>query len=378
MEKIAGLDPKKILPELYKKNLELYTERLRIQEIINQIAEVVFAVDGNYKITLFNKVAKDVFEISEELAIGKKADDVVKIFLEGLPLLSSKYAFIKESKQPVFFGKTVTTKDKTGKISYYRLNYSHVDFEDLSKECVVTLTNITNEVMEDRRKDEFISITGHELKTPVAIVKNNLWMFKYLLGKDFSLNLRQKELLDGSFEELIHLNKLITDLLDLSRIAQNRLLLNVTNCNLDLVLKDIYQAFLPTAQKKGLQFKVLAKSVGLVKADKERIYEVFENLLSNAFKYTEKGFIKISSSVGKNMVKVSISDSGAGIAEKDFSKMFTKFGRGSEGLKVHENGASTGLGLYVTKNLVQAMGGEIGFKSVASKGSTFWLTLKRA
>ena len=114
--------------------------------------------------------------------------------------------------------------------------------------------------------------------------------------------------------------------------------------------------------------------------DKERFIESLENLIGNAIKYTTEGKVTLKFETKDNDYKISVTDSGPGIPSKDYPKIFTKFGRASEGLKLEgaTSGNSTGLGLYITKNYIESMKGKIGFESKVGTGTTFWFAIPKA
>ncbi len=227
----------------------------------------------------------------------------------------------------------------------------------------------------DKRKDDFISVVSHELKTPISIAKNNLWMFKNKYGTQITNE--ELHYLKSLEHGLYRMQKIVDNMLDLSRIQDNRLELEVADYDLyDLTLQSV-RSFREQADKKGLELIYPKKLVAPIETDGARLQEVIENLISNAIKYTEKGSVAVLIDDHGDSYVISVVDTGPGISDHDKVKIFTKFGQASEGLKLSKSGESTGLGLYVAKNFIRQMGGEIGFDSEIEKGSIFWIKIPK-
>jgi len=368
-----------ITKALYANNFELETERSRIQNILINVSEIIFAVDQDFKVTIFNKRAEEVFGKSHEEIKGKFASAYVKISDDDTKKELSPPDYTFHDKQIFIPRVKILAKGHEGE--YYRLSSSLIEAEDKSrKEAVIILSNITAEVELDKQKDEFISVASHELKTPISIVTNNLWMFKHISKKKFS---KREERFLGEMEEgLARLQKIVNNLLDISRIEHGTLTLNFESIN-------IYEEFLKTADNfeesaaaKNLKFKYPNKGKpieAMATIDKERYIESLENFIGNAIKYTNQGSITLKFEDIGASYKISITNTGPGIPSKDYPKIFTKFGRASEGLKLDgaTSGNSTGLGLYITKNYVNSMKGEVGFDSKIGVGTTFWFTIPK-
>lgn len=375
---------KKIAKELYLKNFELYKERKRLHEILTQVAEVIFAVDQNYKVTLFNASAYELFNLKKGKVIGKDADKVLNLVIEGKKQkkFSVKDFCFKKNVNEAFSKMgyenpvPIVYKKSEDEGVFLKLNFTNIEIagESSQKECVVSLSNITNEVAIDKQKDEFISIASHELKTPITIIKTNFWMFKYLTKEKLNeeVNKYIKEMDYG----ISRLSKIINNLLDISRIEQGRFVMEFTSFNLNELILESIENFKPVAEQKQLKLIYKnSKPIGNVYLDKERVREVIDNFISNAIKYTEKGGIALNAAQLKDEIKITVVDTGPGIETKDINRLFKKFSRAKEGLKQQNPGASTGLGLYISKRIVEEMGGQVGVNSVIGKGSSFWFSL---
>ncbi|MBP7860024.1 hypothetical protein KA001_03640 [Patescibacteria group bacterium] len=368
---------KNVASELYKKNLELNFEHSRLEDILLQVAESIISINNKNKITIFNTSAENTFEIKKDRALNKDADSLIKMYSNK----TQKQVFFKDfifkdysilSKKSI---DNVVFKKSDGSEVYLKLNYRNIIFDKDNKECVVSFTNITHEIEVDKLKDEFISIASHELKTPIIIIKNNLFMFNFSF-KD-KLSEYQVHLQNEIEKGLVRLSRVVNNLLDISRIEQGRFVLDLKEQNIDEIIEGVYTQFLDLCREKKLKLILSPEKIGNATVDKERLIEVINNLLSNALKYTETGGIRISKKQEKNDIKILITDTGPGIASTDLPKLFKKFGRAKEGLKREEAGASTGLGLYITKKIIEEMGGEVGVKSVVGKGSVFYFTLPK-
>lgn len=368
---------KQIAQELYINNLELNKERKRIQEVLFQVAEIVFSIDQKFKIVVFNSSAEIAFNISKENAIGRHADEIINLISRknSQPIKVKDYAFVNKDKVRQNLGDPIIVKREADEDSYYKLNFNNILINSDVKECVISLSDITDEIELDKEKDEFISIASHELKTPVTIIKTNLWMFEHTLSTELTES--QKRLLGETDEGIKRLSKIVSNLLDISRVEQGRLVIEKKKVDINQLVDEVTTSYKELLKKKKLKLLFSKTRIKEVLTDRDKIIEILDNLISNGIKYTKRGHIKIAISSTRKEIKLSVSDTGPGIAKKDYPRLFQKFGRGNAGLKQQVLGASTGLGLYISKRIIEELGGKIGFTSELGKGSTFWFTIPK-
>lgn len=228
----------------------------------------------------------------------------------------------------------------------------------------------------DEMKDEFISMTSHELRAPITGIRGYLQMI--LDGSFGSLPEEAEEKLKMVSAESDRLHDLVEDLLEVSRIEQQRIDIKIASINIKEVISTVEKTFEKQATDKGLHMDLhIHDNLPNVSVDESRIKQVIVNLVSNAIKYTEKGTITITAEFvrGKeDMVKVKISDTGIGMSAKDRERLFEKFYR-VQNEKTDKIGG-TGLGLWITRELIQLMGGEIYVDSIEGTGTQVTLMLK--
>lgn len=232
----------------------------------------------------------------------------------------------------------------------------------------------------DKLKDEFISVTSHELRTPMTAIKSYLWLV--LHGKSGKIpNPKMLRYLNLSYLSSERMLILINDLLNVSRIESGRIQINPQPTSLeemvDLVLSELSSKALE--RKLDLSFEKPKEKLPLVMLDRERFPEILTNLVGNAIKFTPiGGKITVEAEKSGNLMQMSVKDTGVGISEKDMPKLFTKFGRLDNSYTAVSATGGTGLGLYVTKGLVELHGGKIWVESKLGKGTSFNFTLKVA
>jgi len=186
----------------------------------------------------------------------------------------------------------------------------------------------------------------------------------------------QAEFLKKAYQSNERMINLINDLLNVTRIEEGRYLYSLTPVQLEEVCLSVFSLFEEEIKRKGLKFSFQKPKTPLpeVRADKEKIKLVIQNLVENAVKYTLPGKkIVVKLGLKNGEVLFSIKDEGIGIPKDQQERIFTKFFRGANALKMETDG--TGLGLFISKNIIEAHGGKIWFKSEENKGSTFYFTL---
>ena len=242
-----------------------------------------------------------------------------------------------------------------------------------SRMDITELKRAQKEAVEaNRAKTEFLSSMSHELRTPLNSVMGFAQMLEY--DHDNPLNDRQRYAVDMIMKSSDFLLELIKEVLDLSQIEMGKFRMQITDIDPIAAVNDSISATHAWGDVRGIKMIKMPDDIQLprIAADEVRLKQVLLNLLSNAVKYNDDGgTVTVDASVeDSRKVRISVTDTGAGIAAEDHDKVFLPFDRlGREA----QNIEGTGVGLTITKSLVEYMKGEIGFTSTVGKGSTFWI-----
>lgn len=223
-------------------------------------------------------------------------------------------------------------------------------------------------------KDEFVSIASHELRTPMTTIKSYLWL---VLNKGVKLDEKTKKYLQIAYLSTERTITLVRDMLTVSRIEGRKLDMNPVIFDIREIAEQMYDDLKFKADEKKIKYDLEKfDSPLMVKADKDKIREVFQNIISNALKFTPLGGkVNISFHKGDRMIDINISDTGPGISKNDLPKLFQKFSRLGNSLSKMAETPGTGLGLYIAKQIVSLHGGKIWVKSKEGEGSTFTFSL---
>jgi len=224
-----------------------------------------------------------------------------------------------------------------------------------------------------RMKSEFISIISHQLRSPLSNLK---WAIELLMsGRLGKIEEKQTEYFRILKENSSRMAELVSDLLTVSRIETATLPLKKQEIFLPNLNKELISEFEPFAKASNVEIKFkFQKDLLKILVDPSQIKQVIENLLDNAIRYIkDRGKVEISLEKKNKKLYFEIRDNGVGIPKEDQKYIFQKFFRSENILRYQTQGS--GLGLYISKAIIEKSGGKIGFKSEENKGSTFWFTL---
>ncbi|MFX0139693.1 MAG: sensor histidine kinase [Candidatus Hodarchaeota archaeon] len=223
----------------------------------------------------------------------------------------------------------------------------------------------------DRLRNIFLASISHELRTPLTAIIGFTRMI--LNGRVGEINEEQEKQLKIILNSANHLHELINDLIDISRIEAEKLDIRKEKYNFGEELLKLKEAFIITAEEKGLEFFIDAPENLIIFNDKKRVNQILVNLIKNAVKFTDQGKISVNVHTSNKNLEIIVEDTGIGIKEENLKKIFKPFRRIVEPGSFKEG---TGLGLYISKKLANRLGGDILVESEFGKGSTFILSLK--
>jgi len=361
----------------------------RLDTIIETAMDASIQIDANGLIIGWNVRAEEIFGWLKGDAIGREMQTLIipeqyrKQHLKGIKrcLVTGESSLFNTPTE-------ITALNSKGiefpiEISVSIVNYNNeyqfsAFIRDLTqqKEYEKSILDSQNEANKaNKAKSEFLSSMSHELRTPL----NAILGFGQLLDSDIKqpLTKDQKDNVGTILSSGYHLLNLVNDILDLSTIEAGQLDVSIEPIHLIELIADIKSLMGPIATKATVQFNIESKQDLLVLADYTKLKQVLINLISNAIKYnTQNGCVTINwASTNQNTLKLNIIDTGIGVPTAKQGKVFSAFNRLGQEISGIEG---TGIGLVVTKDLIELMDGTIGFDSTEGKGSTFWLELPLA
>ena len=352
--------------------------------VINAIDDGVLAISKDGNIELINPSAQQIIGWDQGDALGLNWKSVLKLVTsdgKDVEDLDNPIAQSLSKNQPTHNDKLflLTSSEKRILVSIVSSPVG-TDGEGI----IVVFRDITKEKAEEREQAEFISTASHEMRTPVASIEGYLGLA--LNPATAHIDEKARDFITKAHESAQHLGRLFQDLLDISKVEDRRMKNNPKIINVNEFLKDIFDGLATKANEKQLNYIFMPdiidegkekslQPIFYANIDPDHFREVVSNLIENAIKYTPSGEVVVNITGDDKQISVSVKDSGIGIPAEDIPHLFQKFYR-VDNSDTREIGG-TGLGLYLSRRLAEAMSGNLRVESKYKEGSTFYLEIPR-
>ncbi|KOY84572.1 histidine kinase [bacterium 336/3] len=346
----------------------LMMEKKRIEALINTMHDPVIGLDENYCILFINQEASKIIGIPEKDILGKSAQEVA-IYNDLIRSLLQSFTQKKEEKNIKIY--------LDGKENYFEKDILDITIiptgEKIEKIVgyVLILRNVTTYKELDIAKTNFIATVSHEFKTPISSMKMSLQLLEN--EKIGYLNEEQKNLLHSIDEDTQRLLKITAELLHITQVESGNIQLNIAQANLSEIIAYAIDATKIQAEQKNITLEVdMPTSIPSPLVDSEKTAWVLTNLISNAIRYSyENTKVYLKTTIEKEYLKITVQDTGQGIAHQYKEKIFERYFRVPNTKK-----EGTGLGLAISKEFIEAQGGYIEVVSELGEGSSFMVYLK--
>ena len=353
-----------ILEDVEEERKKAEEEKDKTLTIIQNFADGLLVFDKENKLSLINPWAERFFGLKKENVTGQSVSK-----LNDFPTIRPVIKLIGEKIKRVFRENVKIGKDLV-------LEVSTIPIKRNAEETgtMIILHDVTREKRIEKMKTEFVSIAAHQLRTPLSGVK---WTLRMLLDEDFGkITQEQREFIEKTYRSNERMIILVNDLLNVTRIEEGRYLYKPVLADIEPICQSVINSHKMEIKRKKIkiEFNKSKKKLPKVKIDVEKITLAIQNLLENAIRYTPLGGkIIISLSSKEKEIEFSMKDTGIGIPKDQQSRIFTKFFRSANAVRMETEGS--GLGLFITKNIIEAHGGRIWFESKEGKGTVFFFVL---
>lgn len=359
---------------LLSRNRELEEERARTKAMLENIGDGVIGLKDMGEITYINGQVEKLLGFRQDELLGK-------LITKAIRMVNTKGEEIPINERPVhesLFNKKKVTDSKhsylkkDGEVLPVSITATPITVGGFVMGGVVVFRDITKEREIDRMKTEFLSLASHQLRTPLSATK---WFVELILDDCDNLTGEQKEMMQSVFQSNERMIQLVNSLLNITRIESGRIIIEPKMTNLTELVNSVVEEIQPKLNKKSHHLAInINLDVPEISIDPKLIRHVYLNLLTNAVKYTrDSGEIKVAISKTGEEIISEISDNGYGIPDSQQKRIFQKFFRADNVIKVETDGS--GLGLYLAKSIVEASNGRMWFESKEGEGTTFWFSL---
>lgn len=370
-KKIAELEVAKKELEKYSHNLEQIVEErtadlrqsnAKLEGLFNYCADGIVIINEDGIIEQVNPACESLIGLVGSKLVMSSIDDFLfskKTFIsKELHKLDDRELLLRE----FYIKNPLSNIEIPVEISFARINP-----EDEFKRFVGVIRDVTEQKKSDKLRDDFIATLTHDLRTPLLAAIQTLTFF--LDGALGELDEKQKLLLSTMQKSNEDLLGLVNALLEVYKYDADKLTLTKTNFNIYNLVEQVYNELLPLAQKKKIDFEINCNNKKLeINADRSEIRRVVCNLCGNAINYTqESGKVVITLKCEAKDLIFSVSDNGSGIPQEDIPNMFQRFSQGTS----KKRSTGTGLGLYLSRQIIESHGGKIWLESSLNKGSEF-------
>lgn len=354
----------KMSQDIEDKIKEIKTQNQKLAAIFNSMIEGVIVTDRTGHIVSINSTVEKIFAVKEEEVKGR-------LFLEAVrnnDIAEVLNNVLNAGKAVAVEISLVLPVRRT-----FEINAAPIFSNDNVSGCLAVIHDITGIRMLETMRKDFVANVSHELKTPLTSIKG---FVETLLEGALDDKENNRNFLKIIQEHTERLNKLVDDLLSLSHLESKEIILEKENVLLRSLVEKVIQGFKVQLKNKGVEIKNELPHGLFLTADKDRLEQVFTNLIDNAIKFNkEKGLVWIYSECSGNIIRITVEDSGLGIPQKDIPRIFERFYRVDKARSRELGG--TGLGLSIAKHVIELHNGSIAVESTEGFGSKFFFTLPK-
>ncbi len=375
--------------DLESSNLQLSANQNKDEALLGAIADGVYVVDMDRNLTMFNPAAEEVTGWKAEEAVGLKCWTVmnlknetdISVCQKDCPALN-----VWNTGENIHRDDTCLVRKRGSKKIQVSSSYSPIkDKNGKLTGAICVFHDITARKEVERLRNEFVSTASHELRTPITAMEGYMELIEN--EKICKIDDKAKEYIGKARNTALGMSNLVKNLLTVTKIEEGKIQTNVTKFPVHELASEVVEAMKPSAENRGLKLELMGssdqkirgeKSLGRslnVVADKEQVREVLYNLVENGLKFTEKGGVSLSITYDKDFATVCVADTGMGIPAEGQKHLFEKFYR-YDNTATREVGG-TGLGLFITRSIVEMFGGSIWLESQVGKGTKFYFTIPR-